>query len=114
MLAFPTIQTCEKGETAWTEVAADGQDADELESPAPAFEILPASEEGDHTTTRPPRSRPSRRADEATDAGPTPTPRPGAPTDDGDSSALGWAGLGAGLLGLVAGGLALARTRSTS
>ena len=33
--------------------------------------------------------------------------------DDGGSSALGWAGLVAGLLGLAAGGLALARTRST-
>ena len=36
-------------------------------------------------------------------------------TDAGDSSsALGWAGLVAGLLGLAAGGLALARTRSSS
>ena len=34
--------------------------------------------------------------------------------DEGGSSALGWAGLVAGLLGLVAGGLALARTRSTT
>ena len=34
--------------------------------------------------------------------------------DDDGSSALGWAGLVAGLLGLAAGGLALARTRSTS
>ena len=33
---------------------------------------------------------------------------------DSSSSALGWAGLVAGLLGLAAGGLALARTRSTS
>lgn len=35
VLAFPTIQTCEKGETAWTQVPTDGQDEDELESPAP-------------------------------------------------------------------------------
>ena len=34
-------------------------------------------------------------------------------TDD-SSSALGWAGLVAGLLGLAAGGLALSRTRSSS
>ena len=47
-LAFPTIQTCEKGETGWVEVPAEGQDAEELEHPAPSFEILPASAEGDH------------------------------------------------------------------
>ena len=81
VLAFPTIQTCEKGSTDWTEVPAEGQDEEELEHPAPSFEILPASAEAD---------------------------------DEDGSDALGWAGLGAGLLGLVAGGLALARTRSTS
>ena len=32
-LSFPTIQTCQKGETSWTEVPADGQDAEELERP---------------------------------------------------------------------------------
>ena len=29
--AFPTVQTCEEGETGWTEVAEEGQDAEELE-----------------------------------------------------------------------------------
>ena len=47
-VSFPTIQTCQKGETRWVEVPAEGQDADELESPAPSFVILPASGEGDH------------------------------------------------------------------
>ena len=46
-LAFPAVQICEKGETAWTEVPADGQDAEELEHPAPAFEITEAVEEGE-------------------------------------------------------------------
>ena len=109
MLAFPTIQTCEKGETAWTEVPADGQDSDELESPAPAFEILPASGAGNHADET---------ADETADE-PDPGAAAGAAHDeggeDGDGSdALGWAGLAAGLLGLAAGGLALARTRTTS
>ena len=31
-----------------TEVPAEGQDEEELEHPAPSFEILPASAEGDH------------------------------------------------------------------
>ena len=106
VLSFPTIQTCEKGETAWTEVPADGQDEDELESPAPSFTILPASGEGHHG-----EEAAEAAADEADDAD---APAEAAePTTDDGSSALGWAGLVAGLLGLAAGGLALARTRST-
>ncbi|NYE37438.1 uncharacterized protein YcnI [Nocardioides cavernae] len=106
-LAFPTVQTCEEGETGWTQVPADGQDADELETPAPAFEITAASGEGhgDDASTAESTSATSETSEpagQAADAG-----------DDG-SSALGWAGLVAGLLGLVAGGLALARTRTTS
>ena len=42
---FPTIQTCEAGETAWIEVPAEGQSGDDLESPAPSVEIV----EGDGT-----------------------------------------------------------------
>jgi uncharacterized protein YcnI len=34
-LAFPVIQTCVKGETGWTETAAEGQNPEELEHPAP-------------------------------------------------------------------------------
>jgi periplasmic copper chaperone A len=108
VLAFPTIQTCEKGETAWTQVPTAGQDEDELESPAPSFTILPASGEGHHgdeaeeSAAEPAADTSDAAASEADEAG------------DDDSSALGWAGLGAGLLGLLAGGLALARTRSTT
>jgi uncharacterized protein YcnI len=105
VLAFPTIQTCEEGETAWTEVPAEGQDHDELESPAPSFEILAASEEGDHHD-----EGAAEESSEEHEAETAP-----AEDEDGDgSAALGWAGLGAGLLGLAAGGLALARTRTTS
>ena len=100
LITFPTIQTCEKGETAWTEVPADGQDEDELENPAPAFTVLPASGEGHHGGAA---AEPAQEEGEASDE-----------ADDDSSSVLGWAGLGAGLLGLVAGGLALARTRSTT
>ncbi len=42
---FPTIQTCESGETAWIEIPAEGQDAEELESPAPGVEVVAATEE---------------------------------------------------------------------
>ena len=114
VLAFPTIQTCEKGETAWTQVPTAGQDEDELESPAPSFTILPASGEGHHgdeaaeSASESTEGAADQASDESSDAA--------AEADESDdgSSALGWAGLAAGLLGLVAGGLALARTRSTT
>jgi uncharacterized protein YcnI len=96
MLAFPTIQTCEKGETAWTEVPAEGQDPHELEQPAPSFEILPATDEGDGHGSEA-EQEPEAQEPETDDAD--------------DSAALGWAALGAGVLGLLAGGLALARSR---
>ena len=42
-LAFPVVQSCEIGETAWTEIAADGQDPHDLESPAPTVTVTDAS-----------------------------------------------------------------------
>ncbi|HXV91863.1 MAG TPA: YcnI family protein [Pseudonocardia sp.] len=107
MLTFPTVQTCEEGETGWVEVPADGQDADELESPAPGFEITAAEAggHGDEAAAEPAADEADASADESTEAA----------ADAGDTSpALGWIGLVAGLLGLAAGGLALARTRSSS
>lgn len=89
-LAFPTIQTCEKGETAWVEVPTGSQDPEELEHPAPAVTITAAEEASAH----------------------------GAGSVEGEtetagvsSSALGGVGLGVGLLGLIAGGAALVRVR---
>jgi periplasmic copper chaperone A len=43
---FPTIQTCEAGETAWIEIPAEGEDHDELESPAPSVEVVAAEDGG--------------------------------------------------------------------
>ena len=102
-LAFPTIQTCEQGRTAWVEVASDGQDAGELEHPALAFEITEASAEGEHGTEQ---------AAEATSAettsGETQT------TSADDSDVLGWTALVLGALGLLAGVTALARSRKSA
>jgi uncharacterized protein YcnI len=106
MLTFPTVQTCEEGETGWVEVPADGQDADELESPAPGFEITAAGAggHGDDASAEPAADEPAEESTDETVA-----------ADAGDTSpALGWIGLVAGLLGLAAGVLALARTRSSS
>ena len=41
---FPTIQTCETGESAWIELPAQDQSADDLESPAPSVVVVAPSE----------------------------------------------------------------------
>lgn len=42
---FPVIQGCSEGESAWIEIPQDGQDAHDLESPAPSITIT-AAEDG--------------------------------------------------------------------
>ena len=99
-LTFPTVQTCAKGETAWIEVPEEGQDAEELESPAPAFEVLPAAESGAEAET-------TATSDDSVQEASAET------TDDG-SDVLSWVALGVGALGLVVGGAALARSRRSA
>ena len=103
-LAFPTIQTCEKGETAWTQVPEEGQDAEELETPAPSF-VVEAAAEGGHGSS----GHDEEDADDAEHRG-----RGATEETDETPTRSAWAGLGAGVLGLLAGGTALARSRSTS
>jgi len=98
-LAFPTIQTCEEGETAWTEVAAEG--AEEPENPAPSVSVTEATGGGAHGAPAETTSVASE-ADTASSA---------AADDDGSGTALGVAGLVAGLLGLAAGVTALVTGR---
>ena len=101
MLVFPTIQTCEAGETAWTEIPETGQSEDELEHPAPAFEILPAGDGA--TTTGDVEPAASSGGDQSSAA------------DEGSQSdTLGWVGVVMGAAGLLAGGTALARGRRTT
>ncbi len=49
-LYFPVMQTCEKGEIAWKEIPAAGQDAHALKAPAPALIILAQSASGESKT----------------------------------------------------------------
>lgn len=92
-LAFPVVQTCEKGRTGWTEVAANGQDADNLEHPAPTLTLTAGDGDGDGH------------------GAPAPNPAPAAAAAGPE---LGIWGLGAGLLGLAAGVTALVQLRRRS
>lgn len=38
-LAFPVTQACVTGETAWTQIAAEGENAHDLDAPAPVVEV---------------------------------------------------------------------------
>ena len=96
-LAFPTIQTCEQGESAWIEVPQDGQDSDELELPAPSVVITEAGEGGHHD--------PGAEADTEADA------EAGSEDPDGGPDALVIAALVAGLLGAALGAAALVGQR---
>jgi hypothetical protein len=102
-LTFPVVQTCETGETAWIEQQAAGQP--EPAHPAPSIEVTAATGDGD--------------AGAASSVSESPTePTSGAQvavtaaTDTGSSSnGLAIAGLVAGVLGLIVGGIALVRAR---
>lgn len=48
-LFFPTVQTCEQGETAWVQIPEEGQDPHALDAPAPGVEVLPASNQDAHS-----------------------------------------------------------------
>ena len=90
-LLFPTIQTCEQGESAWIEVPEDGQDAEELELPAPSVTITAAAEGDEHGSDEPASDEPAEAPD--------------------DGSDLGAWGLGAGLLGVLVGAFAVVQAR---
>lgn len=94
---LPATQSYTDGEIVeWNEETVEG--ADEPEKPAPSFVTTAAVEEaGEHGDAATPEAIEA----EQTAAG----------TGTDSTSAVGWAGLVAGLLGLAAGGTALARTR---
>jgi uncharacterized protein YcnI len=107
MLAFPTVQTCEKGETGWTEIPEAGQSEDELEHPAPAFEILPPAEGGEQPAADTAAAEDAENAGDASAATGDTTA-----AEESDSDALGWVGVVLGAAGLLVGGTALARSRT--
>ena len=46
-LAFPVTQTCAEGETAWTQIAEDGEDPHDLDAPAPLVEVGAVADDAD-------------------------------------------------------------------
>jgi len=114
-LEFPTIQTCEDGETAWIEQpTATGE---EPEHPAPSVQVVAApAAEGTAATDGATTGAPPTSVDVESAARNEDAPQTAAATaDDGDgdgaATGLAIAGLVAGVGGLGLGGAALARTR---
>jgi periplasmic copper chaperone A len=106
-LAFPAVQSCEQGETAWVQLAAEGQSGEELEAPAPLYVVTePEPEEAAETA-----------APAADDEAATEEPveddveEAAAVSDDGSGTGWGIAGLVLGAIGAVLGAVALLRTR---
>lgn len=91
-LYFPVVQTCEEGESAWVQIPADGQDSHDLELPAPAIEVVAASDSGHG------------HSDAATD-------ETNSAAESGDSglAPLIYTALGLGVVGAIAGLIALFR-----
>lgn len=109
-LAFPVIQTCEQGETAWTETAASGQDAEDLEHPAPTVTITEAVADDGHAASPAADAEETAADGGAEPAGEADTQAAGGSQDSGGDT-MGAIGLGAGVLGLIAGGAALLQVR---
>ncbi|WP_104062727.1 YcnI family protein [Arthrobacter sp. 4R501] len=99
-LYFPTLQTCETGQTDWSEIAKDGQDPHSLKAPAPSITITEAAVDGHGAAAS---------AAHTTEA---PATEQAAAVTDSDADARSWAGLAAGLGGLALGGVAFARSGS--
>ncbi|ADB33218.1 conserved hypothetical protein [Kribbella flavida DSM 17836] len=100
-LVFPTIQTCQRGESAWIEVPQEGQEIAELDLPAPGFVVSKAGAD-DHRGA-------SSTAATAGDSHDAESPARAQETNSG--RLLPFAALAAGVIGCVLGGAALVRQR---
>lgn len=98
-LYFPTLQTCETGQTDWSEIAKDGQDPHSLKAPAPFITITEAAGADGHSAAGATAGQATGHSTEQASA-----------VTDGGAEARSWAGLAAGVGGLALGGVALARS----
>jgi uncharacterized protein YcnI len=104
---FPTIQRCEKGQTRWIQIPAEGESAEELEEPAPAV-VLTAAEGGHGGAAA---------SEEESSAQPAASVQAASVSNDDDGAPMWLAitALAVGALGLLAGigGMITARRRTT-
>ena len=105
-LRFPTLQTCVKGQTDWSEVPKDGQTEDDLDAPAPSMTLTEPGSDSVEEAARSTDTQPAAEADstEGAQAGDT--------SSDDSSDALAWTALGVGAVGVLVGGVALGRSRT--
>lgn len=93
-VAFPVVQRCVEGVNEWTQLAAEGQNPHDLDSPAPVVAVGPAAAEGDeHGADHSAEHGTASGADDAAAAG-----------------GSGTAGVVLGAIGAVLGGAALVLT----
>lgn len=104
-LYFPTLQSCEAGQTDWSEIAKDGHDPHSLKAPAPSITISEAASADGHGA-----AASVAHTSEANTTETSASEQAAAMSDNG-ADARSWAGLAAGLGGLALGGAAFARSR---
>lgn len=94
-LYFPVVQTCGAVDHPWIEIAEDGQDPDELASPAPFIEVTAADGDADEA------------ADDADDTGDSAADE----SEDEGTDPVTYVALAVGVIGTVLGAIALLRGR---
>jgi uncharacterized protein YcnI len=100
-LYFPTLQSCETGETNWADIPTAGQDPESLKAPAPSLAVTAAST----------GAAADGHGDSHAGSGVEAAGSGAGTAGNAGNQAPGWIGLGAGVLGLAMGGVALVRTR---
>lgn len=115
-LYFPVVQECSDGVANWTQIPADGQDPEELDSPAPSVAVVAGAGTGGHhdaaTTAVPEVSTTiagtdTVPADDAADEAANAGDAADSDSSDGTGRGLAIAGIVVGVVGLVAAGRAL-------
>ena len=99
-LVFPTVQTCQEGESAWVQVAAEGEDPHDLDLPAPVLTVTAAEDEATHGETETVSDESATVEAAAAPAEPSSTPL-----------VLSWVAVVLGAAGLALGGAAFVRGR---
>ncbi|KZM34646.1 YcnI family copper-binding membrane protein [Oerskovia enterophila] len=99
-LVFPTVQTCQEGESAWVQVAAEGEDPHDLDLPAPVLTVTAAKDEAAHGETETVSDESATVEAAAAPAEPSSTPL-----------VLSWVAVVLGAAGLALGGAAFVRGR---